>query len=154
MLRIHFNFKKTHRQTEATVSETTRGVSADHSKLLRSPPPSTRFATFEAITVSSFPLCFVYSSQLSLPFLSRHVTTIHFRTCTRVRASLFTAQFCHSSTFTVFVQLLIYLGFLPSFPDALARVTDITKVLSKLQVFWHTTPVDLQVTQLPVYSVY
>jgi hypothetical protein len=21
-------------------------------------------------------------------------------------------------------------------------------------VFWHTTPVDLQVTQLPVYSVY
>jgi hypothetical protein len=55
----------------------------------------------------------VCSSQLWLcqfaPSTSLPPTPIHVCVCR------FTTRFCHASRFTVFVQLLIYLGFLPSF---------------------------------------
>ena len=101
--------------TWQTVSTTAGGDSAYRSKLLRSSLPPN--AIFYLRSPHLFlPVCYVCSSQLWICQVSLATllppTPI---TCTRVRARLFTTRFCHASTFTVFVQLLIYLGFLPSF---------------------------------------
>ena len=75
----------------------------------------TRFSTFEALTCSSYP-CVMFAhrnfgSASSLPPRYCHPVPYPAHVCVH----LFTTRFCHASTFTVFVQLLIYLGFLPSF---------------------------------------